>query len=591
MSWLSFRRRAAYRFFAARRRMAGAAGRPAATAATGTAASGGCVVIGGGIAGLATAALLARDGRQVTLLERNDGLGGRAGRWASDGFQFDTGPSWYLMPEVIDHWFRMMGTSADAELDLVALTPAYRTWFEGHDAPVDVVTGRERAAALFDGMDPGSGRRLRAYLDSAAETYRLAKAHFLYDDFASLRGLLHPAVLARGARLAELLVRSLDGFVAARFRDPRQRQILGYPAVFLGTTPFKAPAMYHLMSHLDLADGVLYPRGGFAALVDAMERVARRAGVRIETGATARRIATDDDGSGGARVAAVEWTSADGATHRQPARTVVAAADLHHVETELLPGHLRAHPEKAWVRRDPGPSAVLVCLGVRGELPGLAHHNLLFTADWRDNFGRIGAGRDLTPETSIYVCRPSATDDAVAPAGDENLFILVPAPAETSWGSGGIDGGGSPKVEAVADAAIDQLADWTGVGDLRERIAVRRTYGPADFADNFNAWRGSALGAAHTLRQSAFLRPGIRSSKVDGLLYAGSSVRPGIGVPMCMISAELILKAVRGDATPGPLPEPEPRAGAGRAETARPEAARAEAPASWAPSGTAGGGA
>jgi phytoene desaturase len=523
------------------------------------------VVIGGGISGLATAALLAREGRRVTLLEQQDTLGGRAGRWAKDGFAFDTGPSWYLMPEVIDHWFRLMGTSAAAELDLVRLDPGYRVWFSGDGPPADVPSDPDRVAALFEGWDPGSGARLRSYLDSARQAYGLARRHFLYDDFASLRGLLHRDVLLRSPRLLGLLGISLDRFVAARFRDRRQRQILGYPAVFLGTTPFKAPSMYHLMSHLDLEDGVLYPRGGFAALVDAMARLAREHGVEILTGATARRIVTGS--TGGTEPGATErfriehceavlWTDAGGAGHRTAARVVVGAADLHHIETRLLEEPQRSHPEAAWARRDPGPSAVLVCLGINGPLPELAHHNLLFTTDWRDNFGRIDAGRDLAAETSIYACKPSATDPGAAPEGDENLFILVPSPAVPAWGHGGHDGGGSPMVEQVADAAIAQLARWAGIPGLAGRIAVRRTFGPADFRDGFNAWNGSALGAAHTLRQSAFLRPGIRSRRVEGLFYAGASVRPGIGVPMCMISAELVLKAVRGDRVPGPVAEP-----------------------------------
>ncbi|WP_417218346.1 phytoene desaturase family protein [Arthrobacter sp.] len=523
-------------------------------------------VVGGGIAGLASAGLLARDGHEVTLLERSSGLGGRAGRYAADGFSFDTGPSWYLMPEVIDHWFRLMGTSAAEQLDLVPLAPAYRTWFQGHAAPIDVHSGRAAATSVFEAMDPGSGERLGSYLDSAAQTYQMAKEHFLYDDFQDKRGLLHPQVLRRGLRLAGLLGTPLARFIGRRFRDPRQRQLLGYPAVFLGTDPYRAPAMYHLMSHLDLADGVLYPQGGFAAVVDALARTARAAGAEIRTSSTVTHIETADAPAPGrwpaqvsrrrSAVRSVGYADATGAAHVVPADVVVAAADLHHVETTLLPRKRQTHPERVWSRRDPGPSAVLVCLGVRGPLERLAHHNLLFTADWKDNFGRIRAGNDLSPETSIYVCRPSATDPGVAPAGSENLFILVPAPALPQWGAGGPHGTGSARVEAVADAAIDQLAAWSGETDLRARITTRRTYGPADFEQDVNAWRGSALGAAHTLRQSAFLRPGIRSRQVQGLLYAGSSVRPGVGVPMCLISAELVLKAVRGDRRTGPLPEP-----------------------------------
>nr|WP_235779673.1 phytoene desaturase family protein [Sinomonas notoginsengisoli] len=513
------------------------------------------VVIGGGISGLATAGLLARDGYAVRLLEQNDVLGGRAGRWESEGFAFDTGPSWYLMPEVIDHWFRLMGSSAQQELRLSRLDPAYRVYFEGQAAPVDVPEGRAGAEALFESLRPGSGAALGTYLDEAEEAYGVALEHFLYDDFRSLRGLTRPAVLRRGARLAALLAQSLHERVERRFADPRQQQILGYPAVFLGTTPYRAPALYQLMSHLDLTQGVLYPQGGFAALVDAMERLARAAGVRIHTGARATQIVTGP-APGGPRVEGVVWTDRMGHEHRTGVSTVVGAADLHHLETELLPEGLRTHSERSWNRRDPGPGAVLACLGVRGRLPQLAHHTLFFARDWQDNFARIGDGRSPGDPTSIYVSRTSATDPGTAPAGDENLFVLVPTAAAPSWGRGGVGGAGAPAVESVADAAIRQVSAWAGVPDLVNRIAVRRTYGPADFEHDVNAWRGGALGLAHTLRQSAFLRPGNASSKVSGLLYAGASVRPGIGVPMCLISAELVLKRVRGERRPGPVGPP-----------------------------------
>ncbi|MEV8144163.1 phytoene desaturase family protein [Specibacter sp. NPDC078709] len=556
------------------------------------------VVIGGGISGLATAALLAKDGHSVTILEKEAQLGGRAGRFERDGFSFDTGPSWYLMPEVIDHWFKLMGTSAAAELELTHLDPAYKLWNSAPatyapaaSAPskitpssvaaqntaatsVEVRTGRTQTQALFESQQAGSGEALGQYLDSAELAYNLAKKHFLYDPFGTLRGLLSRAVLRHAPRLVKLLTQNLNSFVASSFTHPLQQKILGYPAVFLGTSPYKAPSIYHLMSHLDLEDGVLYPQGGFAALVDAMERVARGAGVEIITGATATKIhvAEPEPGNPGLatsriselklnkpkrspRCEAVAWRDSDGKDRIIEAALVVGAADLHHVETALLPEALQMRSAKKWKKADPGISAVLLCLGIRGTLPDLAHHNLLFTEDWADNFARITDGHALADTTSLYVCKPSASDSSVAPEGSENLFLLIPSPALPQWGKGGYDGGGSAQIEKVADAAIAQVAAWTNTPDLADRIVVRRSYGPADFQDNFNAWQGSALGLAHTLPQSAFLRPGNANSKVEGLFYAGSSVRPGIGVPMCMISAEIVLKLVRGDSSAGPLTE------------------------------------
>ena len=194
-------------------------------------------------------------------------------------------------------------------------------------------------------------------------------------------------------------------------------------------------------------------------------------------------------------------------------------------------------------------------LGVEGALPQLAHHSLFFTSDWGQNFGDIFGEQTRVPDpASIYVCKPSATDATVAPEGCENLFVLVPVPADTSIGAGGDDGAGSPMVERATDAAIDQVAAWAGVPDLRERVRVRHTVGPDDFAQRYNAWQGGALGLEHTLRQSAFFRPGNVSSKVDGLLYAGASTVPGVGLPMCLISAELVLKRLTGDRSSLPVP-------------------------------------
>lgn len=534
------------------------------------------VVVGAGIAGLATAGLLARDGHDVEVLERHDAPGGRAGSWERAGFRFDTGPSWYLMPEVFDHWFRLMGTSADRELDLVGLDPAYRVFFEGHEDALDVSPDRAANIAAFEEVEPGAGARLERYLDSAHDTYDLALRHFLYTTFASWRPFAHRDVVSRLHRLGPLLGRSLGSRVAARFRDGRLRQVLGYPAVFLGSSPDRAPSMYHLMSALDLDGGVRYPQGGFARVVDAVAGLAVGAGVTLRTRARATAITTGPitgavgAGPGAVRagssvpgrrpraaVTGVRWVDDGGREHHAPADVVVAAADLHHVEQDLLPPDLRDRSRAWWDRRDPGPGGVLVMLGVRGRVPQLAHHSLFFTADWRENFGAI-AERRVPDPASLYVCAPSRTDPTVAPPGHENLFLLVPVPADPGLGRGGEDGAGDAAVEAIADAAIDRVAEWAGVPDLRERVVVRRTLGPGDFAADLSSWSGGMLGPAHTLRQSAMFRAGNRSRRVAGLLHAGGSTIPGVGLPMCLISAELAVKRLRGDTTADPLPEPSP---------------------------------
>lgn len=519
------------------------------------------VVVGGGIAGLATAALLASRGHEVDLLEKNEDLGGRVGSIERDGFRFDTGASWYLMPEVFEHFFSLLGVQVDSVLDLEVLDPSYRVFFEGHADPVDLRPDRAHNRRVFEALEPGAGARLDEYLRSAEDTYDLALRRFLYNSFDAPSSLLDVEVARRTPVLGRLLTRSLGRHVAARFSDVRLRQVLGYPAVFLGSSPDRAPSMFHLMSHLDLGDRVLYPRGGFTRLIAVIAEQAERHGVRLHTGARVTRILTDRGDRGRAGVTGVEYTTGSG-SRSLAADVVVGAADLHHLETDLLPRALQTHPEPAWRRRSPGPGAVLAMLGVEGRVPELAHHSLFFTADWEQNFGDIFGPAPRVPEpASIYVCKPSHTDPTVAPPGCENLFVLVPVPADVGIGGGGDDGRGSPVVERAADAAIDLVAGWAGVPDLADRVRVRHTVGPRDFAERYHSWRGGALGLEHTLRQSAFLRPGNASSKVDGLLYAGASTIPGVGLPMCLISAELVLKRLSGDRSAAPVDHRQPVVG------------------------------
>ncbi len=501
------------------------------------------VVIGGGIAGLATATLLAKDGYDTTLVEKQNELGGRAGILRDGGFTFDTGPSWYLMPEAFDHFFQLCGTTAAAELDLTPLDPGYRVFFEDETEPVDVKPGLDEATALFERLEPGSGLRLEKYLEGAREFYDTATQRFLYTTFSDPKAFLDPALLKQARTLVPLLTRSLQDHVARSFTDRRLQQILGYPAVFLATSPDRAPSLYHIMSRLDLLDGVAYPMGGMHTIIDAIERLARDAGVDIRTGTEVSNVVTEDSRVTGVRLA-------DGSV--LTAGIVVGACDQHHLETEMLEEPDSSLPEKKWEKRDPGMGALLMMLGVNRRLPELLHHNLYFTRDWATNFADIfGADTKLPDPASAYVCAPSVTDPGVAPEGMENLFFLVPIPADP--GLGPADSG---RMKQFGDAVIAQVAKWSGIPDLAESIVVDHRVGPAEFVEEHHAWRGTALGPAHTLRQSAFFRGSVKSRRVKGLYYAGGYTAPGVGLPMCLISAENIIKSLRGDTSGGPMPTP-----------------------------------
>ncbi len=475
------------------------------------------VVIGAGFGGLAAAALLARDGFDVTVLERNGQPGGRAMLHREDGFSFDMGPSWYLLPDVFERFFARFGSVPTDHYRLTRLDPAYRVFF-GDGAPTDVSADLEGNLTLFESIESGAAEALRGYLARSEYQYRVAMERFVYRDYRGPGDILDRELLVHGTRLR--LFGRMDRLVARAFRDDRLRKLLTYNLVFLGCSPSRAPALYALMAHADFNLGVWYPEGGMNGVARGLYRLAQRQGARFvfESPVTAIRLS-------GRRATAV-----DSASGSYPADVVLANADYHHVEQALLPAGARSYSARYWARRVVAPSACIVYLGLDRRVPALAHHNLLLQHGWDEHFRSIFDRPAWPVRPALYVCRPSLTDPAVAPEGSENLFLMMPAAA-------GLRDDDDAR-ERCRRLMLRALETTIGEG-IEDSIRVCRVFTHRDFTATFNAFRGTALGLAHTLRQTAFLRPALQSRRVGNLFFAGQYTTPGIGVPMTLIAATI----------------------------------------------------
>jgi phytoene desaturase len=492
------------------------------------------VIIGAGIGGLGAAGLFARKGYDVTVVEKNENLGGRANIFEHDGFKFDMGPSWYLAPDIFEHFFDLMGERVEDHLDLKRLSPSYRIFFRNNGRPLDIHSTIETDAASFEAIEPGAGDKLRAYLKQSEYQYEVATQSFMFKNYDRVWDFFNRRVMTEGQKLS--VFSTMHRFVSKFFKTKKLQQVMEYTMVFLGTSPYEAPALYNLMSHMDFNQGVFYPQGGFYELIKALARIAEKNGAILRRNSPVEKIIVRKGKAVGVRLEGSEFIEAD---------LVISNADMWFTETKLLEEPFQTHKEKYWQKRVMAPSAFIMSLGVGEKLPSLVHHNLLFSEDWRKNFDDIYKSPCLPDEPSLYVCAPSVTDPSVAPAGKENLFVLVPIASDLTV----ID----EQKEIYADRVLALMELEMGLPGLREKIEYRRIYTVENFAADYNAFKGSALGLAHTLRQTAIFRPKNKSKKIDGLFYVGAGTNPGIGTQICLISAELAYKRVHEITSAEPL--------------------------------------
>lgn len=493
------------------------------------------IIIGAGYGGLALGNLLAKAGYKVDIYEKNSAPGGRIQAIKQDGFVFDLGPSWYLMPEVFEQYYSLFGETPQERLDLVRFAPGYKVFFQNKPS-IEVYGDVDKDKNLFESLEPGAGKMLKAYVDNSSHAYHIAVEYFLYNNFTRLRDIFRWQVIASSPKMLALVFRSLDRYVSTYFNDLRLKQLLEYHMVFLGSSPFQAPAIYTLMSHLDFKSGIFYPKRGMTALVDDMIWFGEKFGVTYHYDSPVSKIITKGSCATGVEV--------NGKTIR--ADIIISNADLQHTETVLLSQEHQTYPKKYWEKRQSGPGCLIISLGIEGKLDVLTHHNLFFVNEWRENFDAIYVEHKLPKDASMYICNPNKTDKSLAPENHENIFVLIPLPSGVSLSSESKNG--------LVATAISILSEMTGQQDLERRIVSKHVFTPDDMRERFNAWQFNAFGGeSHLLSQSVIFRTGNHSKKLKNLYYVGAGTLPGIGLPMCLISAEQTYKKIRGISKSGRL--------------------------------------
>ncbi len=449
--------------------------------------------------------------------------GGRARCFQEKGFVFDMGPSWYWMPDIFESFFSDFGKKPSDYYELQRLDPSYQIYF-GQGDIMQVPAAMDKLEAMFEAHEAGSAGKLRQFLAEAKYKYEVGIHEFVRKPGNSLLEFADFRVLKSLFRLQ--MFQSMSSHVRSLFHHEKLIKLLEFPVLFLGATPEKTPALYSLMNYADMALGTWYPMGGMHRVVAGMETLARDLGVEVLFRQEAVRIEVE-------KGLAKRVITGSGAFE---ADAIVAGADYHHVEQKLLEPPYRRYDRAYWDKRTMAPSSLLFFLGIDRKLPGLLHHNLFFDEDFSRHAHEIYEEPKWPEKPLFYVCAPSRTDPSVAPEGMENLFVLMPlAP--------GLED--RPELrEDYYTRIMDRLEKLTG-HRVRDHVIFKRSYAIKDFQSDYHAFKGNAYGLANTLRQTAFLKPKMRSEKVANLFFTGQLTTPGPGVPPSIISGQVVAGEVR----------------------------------------------
>lgn len=481
------------------------------------------VVIGSGFAGLSAATHLAANSCSVTLVEKNDSPGGRARKFEHQGFVFDMGPSWYWMPDVFDNYFAHFGKKTSDYYNLLRLDPSYAVVYGENDI-LNVPADLEEFKAMFEALEPGSGKRLEEFLAQAKYKYEVGIHDLVTKPSRSIFEFTSLGLLLDMIRMD--IFQSMSKHVRKYFSHEKIIRLMEFPVLFLGATADSIPALYSLMNYADIALGTWYPMGGMHEIIKGMVSLAEEKGVKFRFDAEVEEIEIEKGIAKRVRLKSGEKIEAD---------VVVAGADYHHVDKHLIHQKYSNYTEEYWDKRVMAPSSLLFYIGVNKRLNNLKHHNLFFDEPLGPHADAIYKNPRWPEKPLFYASVPSVTDPSVAPEGMENLFLLIPLAPDLE--------DSEETREKYYGIIMDRLEKISGQ-EIRSHVVYKRSYAHSDFKADYHAFKGNAYGLANTLLQTAILKPSLKNKKVKNLYYTGQLTVPGPGVPPSLISGHVVAKEV-----------------------------------------------
>lgn len=476
------------------------------------------IVIGSGFAGLSAASFMAKKGWQVTVLEKNATPGGRACQLKENGFTFDMGPSFYWMPDIFDRYFAQFGKKTSDYYKLHRLDPSYRVYWDNSytDLPADYSSLKN----VFESIEPGSAAKLEKYLHGAGYKYDIGVHKMVYKPGLSVTEFMDLQIM-KGVFKLDVFT-SIKKHINKYFSNPRLRQIMEFPVLFLGALPEDTPALYSLMNYADIKGGTWYPEGGMYAVVQAMYQLAKELGVTFYFKEEVKNIEIKN-GIISKVITGNNIFEAD---------AVISGADYHFTETRLLPPLYRSYSNRYWEKRVMAPSCLMYYVGLNKKLKNIQHHSLFFDVPFAQHGLEIYKKPQWPTEPLFYTSVASVTDPSVAPDGCENIVFLIPV-------ASGLEGDTEELREKYFQMIVKRMERQIGESVL-DAVTYKKMYAVSDFAKDYNSFRGNAYGLANTLRQTSVFRPSCRSRKVKNLFYTGQLTVPGPGVPPSLISGEVV---------------------------------------------------